>query len=72
MVRVECLLLQKEDANVLPTATAYPSVPQYGHCILCTVLRGVYRDTMVHWCISLVVDDKHGVCLFGMITLKTF
>ena len=34
VVRVECLLIHKGDANnVLPTAIAYRSVPRYGYCV---------------------------------------
>ena len=44
MVRVECLMLHKGDANnVLPTAIAYRCVPRYGYCVSCTVPCGVYR-----------------------------
>ena len=38
VVRDECLLLHKGDANnVLPTAVAYRSVPRYGYCVSRTV-----------------------------------
>ena len=44
VVRVERLLLLKGEANnVLPTATAYRSVPRYGYCVSCTVPCSVYR-----------------------------
>ena len=42
-VCVEHLLLHKGDA--------YRSVTRYGYCVSCTILYGLYHDTLVHQCI---------------------